>query len=829
MKFLLPKYLAAKTALSLLCLFMAATTSQAQINLALTAATVDHAPAATSGLNSTGYGPSNYNDNIISTYTSCPGTAPTPWGWVNTPSTGNYIEYTWTAAQNISKVKFWMADRPMVGCTIQYWNGTAYVTIMQYTNVSCAVDSAVFLPVSTTKLRLFNVLTNTAIFTNSYNANFREIQVFGTGVLPPTVTANTNPLCSGATLVLTASSPTTGATFGWTGPGSFTATGSTVTITNITTAQAGVYSVKAYVGADSSGPTTINIVVNQTPQGVTATSNSPICIGNTLNLTGNSTTPGVSYTWTGPGSFTSATQNPSIATTTAATAGTYTVTASLAGCNGTGSTTVVVNPKPTIATVTGTNPTVCFGSNGTIVITGLNPSSVYTLTYTKNGNPVGPVTFTTNASGSYTLGGLTIGTYANIIATSAAGCASDPAGPVVLVQPMVVPTPTVNNNGPICAGATLNLTATTTPGSTYSWTGPSFTSSTQNPSIPNAQAANAGTYSVIATFQGCISNPGTTTVVVHPLPTATITAAGSTNICAGSTVTLSASTASGQSYSWRLNTVAITGANASSYNAGGAGSYTCRITSSFGCVSISNALVVNVKSVPVPTVSHTGPLSFCEGNSVLLTGSQDPNSPTFQWYKNTTAINGATTTTYSVFQSGTYTYRITNDYGCTGLSAGTTVTVFPVLSPIISRNGGTLSTTAFSSYQWYFNNVAVAGATGPSISFGQNGYYQVECTDANGCTSKSALAWIQDLDVNSIGVNTSDIKLYPNPASDIVHIDAPITVNISIRDMQGQAVLNKDNATEVNISSLANGVYSILLTTKDGVMIKTERLIKMAH
>jgi hypothetical protein len=516
---------------------------------------------------------------------------------------------------------------------------------------------------------------------------------------------------------------------------------------------------------------------------------------------------------------------PIISTTT-----TYYVSATGGSCEGATRTpvTATINPLPVIGSYSSTNPTICFGSNGTITINGLTPATVYSLSYKKNGNPIGPLNITTNATGQYVITGLTIGTYTQINVTLVStGCQGDTLSPIVLVQPIIVPTPTVNNNGPICAGATLNLTATTTPGSTYSWTGPSYSSTQQNPSITNAQTTNAGTYSVIATYQGCISNAGTTTVVVHPLPTAVITAAGSTNICAGSTVQLNANTGTGLTYHWRLNTAQIPGAIANNYNAGAAGTYTCTVTSSFGCNSLSNPLTVAVKPVPTPAISHTGPLSFCEGNSVVLTGSTDPNTPTYQWYKNTTQINGASTTSYTVFQSGTYTYRITNDFGCTGVSAGTVVTVYPVLNPIISRNNNILSTTPYISYQWYYNNVAIPGATGPGITMTGNGFYEVEGTDANGCKSKSAIAWIQNLGVNGAGANAADVKIYPNPASDVIHIEAPIAVNMAIRNVHGQLVMSQDNATVVNISLLADGVYSVVLTDKNGQLIKTEKLVKM--
>jgi hypothetical protein len=153
--------------------------------------------------------------------------------------------------------------------------------------------------------------------------------------------------------------------------------------------------------------------------------------------------------------------------------------------------------------------------------------------------------------------------------------------------------------------------------------------------------------------------------------------------------------------------------------------------------------------------------------------------------------------------------------------------VYPVLNPIISRNNNILSTTPYISYQWYYNNVAIPGATGPGITMTGNGFYEVEGTDANGCKSKSAIAWIQNLGVNGAGANAADVKIYPNPASDVIHIEAPIAVNMAIRNVHGQLVMSQDNATVVNISLLADGVYSVVLTDKNGQLIKTEKLVKM--
>src|SRR5204863_6487974 len=105
----------------------------------------------------------------------------------------------------------------------------------------------------------------------------------------------------------------------------------------------------------------IPMVVNPIPATPTAGSNSPVCEGSTINLT----TPSVAgaiYAWTGPNSFTSTLQNPTIANATTAMAGTYSVTVTVNGCTSVaGSTNVVVNTIPPTPTA-GSNSPLCAGT-----------------------------------------------------------------------------------------------------------------------------------------------------------------------------------------------------------------------------------------------------------------------------------------------------------------------------------------------------------------------------------------------------------------------------------------------------------------------------------
>ena len=177
----------------------------------------------------------------------------------------------------------------------------------------------------------------------------------------PAITAgNNSPLCVGNTLELTAST-FAGASYSWTGPNGFTSNLQNPSITNISLADTGTYSVTASAtGCTSSTPATTYVTINAIPVTPNAGSNSPLCVGDNLNLTVNTIT-GATYNWAGPNGFTSTQQDPSVAAVTLAAAGVYSVTATVAGCaSSPGHANVVIHPIPVTPTV-GSNSPVCAG------------------------------------------------------------------------------------------------------------------------------------------------------------------------------------------------------------------------------------------------------------------------------------------------------------------------------------------------------------------------------------------------------------------------------------------------------------------------------------
>lgn len=100
------------------------------------------------------------------------------------------------------------------------------------------------------------------------------------------------------------------------------------------------------------------------------------------------------------------------------------------------------------------------------------------------------------------------------------GCAGNSINYTVTVKAPPV-TPVINTNSPVCLNSTIKFNTVTVEGVTYAWTGPNgFTSTLQNPIISNVTKANAGTYTLTETGNGCTSAVSSVNVAVDDPPTA---------------------------------------------------------------------------------------------------------------------------------------------------------------------------------------------------------------------------------------------------------------------------------------------------------------------
>jgi len=205
-------------------------------------------------------------------------------------------------------------------------------------------------------------------------------------------------------------------------------------------------------------------------------------------------------------------------------------------------------------------------------------------------------------------------TYTVTVTDGSTGCANSGSG-TVTVNPLPS-TPTASNNGPVCAGSTLNLSTPTVAGATYSWTGPnSFGSMQQNPSIANATTAASGTYLVTITdSNGCPSAAGSTTATVNPNPPPP-TATNNGPIIEGNTLNLAASAVDDTTYTWTgPNGFTSTNQNPSISNATSvaSGTYLVTVTDSNGCTSAAGSTIALVTALRITAIT-------AQGNDIQIT------------------------------------------------------------------------------------------------------------------------------------------------------------------------------------------------------------------
>ncbi|WP_276134997.1 T9SS type A sorting domain-containing protein [Polluticoccus soli] len=391
----------------------------------------------------------------------------------------------------------------------------------------------------------------------------------------------------------------------------------------------------------------VNIKVVGGMGSVLATSNSPICQDATLNLSASGGLPNATYDWTGPNSYTSATQNPSITGAQPTHSGDYIVTASLNGCSVKDTVTVLVKPKPAVPTANNNGP-VCEGASINLTSNSTTPGALY--------NWTGPNSFTAGQQNPTITTTVLAHTGVFSVTATLNGCTSAAGTTSVTIKPY--PTvPTAGNNTPICAGADLNLTAnTSTAGVTYTWTGPNgFTSSIQNPTIPAAGPNDAGTYTVKATLNGCTSGAASTTPVINIVSSIGGWASPSDTVCAGSTVTFVVvpnNPGPTPTYQWYKNGAQISGANSTLYATSAVSdgdSFYCQMIAPNVCANTLNLYSNGIKMhvLPITTTPsidiNSNPATPLPGQNILFmaTVSNGGYQPTFQWQRNGQNVVGA--------------------------------------------------------------------------------------------------------------------------------------------------------------------------------------------
>ncbi|WP_276134907.1 LamG-like jellyroll fold domain-containing protein [Polluticoccus soli] len=289
-------------------------------------------------------------------------------------------------------------------------------------------------------------------------------------------------------------------------------------------------------------------------------------------------------------------------------------------------------------------------------------------------------------------------------------------------------------------------------------------------------------------------------------PVASITAGGSTTVCYGESVVLTAN--AGSSYQWTKNGADIPNATSQVYTATQSGAYAVKVFAAGGCAGVSP--VANVTVAPQLTVAGNAVNALIFGTNtgsinITATGGTAPYN--YAW------SNNATTEDINGIGMGNYSVVVSDAINCTASNAFT-----------VSQPAQLLATASVSNALIYNTNtgginLTVAGGVGPySFSWSNNastedittvgaGTYTVTVTDANGAmfTATYTITQPDPLTVTGVVANATIYNL------------ANGAINITPAGGVGPYTYGwTNNATTEDIASIGAGIYSVTITDANG-------------
>jgi len=320
------------------------------------------------------------------------------------------------------------------------------------------------------------------------------------------------------------------------------------------------------------------------------------------------------------------------------------------------------------------------------------------------------------------------------VATSNQGCQDSSNVISVAINPLPVVSVQALGSLSFCPGQSVSLNAQGA--QTYLWS---------NGQTGNGiQVSQAGNFSVTGTdAQGCQSVSNVLTTSLYPVPVAQIQVQGSLQFCPGDSVVLLAQ--GGDSYLWN------NGSTIAQQVVQQSGVYSVIASNVFGCSDTSAGVTTQVVAAPNAQLTASGPLTFCQGDSVVLQAS---GGSSYLW------SNGSTSHSIAVNQTGNWFVQAFLGTGCVDTSSVISTQVLTLPTVLVSALGPTsfcagaqvhLIASGASTYLW------TNGGIGDSIAVSSSGNYAVSGTDVNGCTNSSApvLVTVFPLPVVSLSPNGS--------------------------------------------------------------------------
>ena len=492
----------------------------------------------------------------------------------------------------------------------------------------------------------------------------------------------------------------------------------------------------------------------------------------------------------------------------------------------------------TLAITVTTPPTPVSGS-GTVC-------NSYTTTLS-DGTP-GGIWSTTAGSGSVSVGstsGIVTGLSTGTAIVSYTTFACPQVFRVITINPLPAP---ITGPGSVCAGSTVTL-SDITPGGTWSATGATVSSTGVVTGLTVSVPASV-TYTLPT---GCYQQ---VPVSVSPVPD---TIRGTDTVCPGSFVILTDLTPGGV-WSSSDGTVAEAIAMTGQVNGLTAGTVTLSYTLVSGCAATMSFRVLT--PLPAWLKVSTSPLdsALCHNTPVTLsTTDSNAGAPTFVWKLFGTIYMGTgPTLTYNPQHGDFITVTMTTHSVCASpavIAKDVVLNVWPEVGPIVDISCTQADTISYIGevytfysvvtyggpaplYQWYINNVVVAGANAPVFTthiYNDNDTIYCKVTGNSPCDTGSFIGYSNTkvvhglgfLSVGKVAGAANDLTLFPNPNNGAFVLNGTVgnstdnEVTLEVVDMLGRTVYtgtatpqNGKLHAEIKLNAEASGNYLLRIHTE---------------
>lgn len=388
------------------------------------------------------------------------------------------------------------------------------------------------------------------------------------------------------------------------------------------------------------------------------------------------------------------------------------------------------------------------------------------------------------------------------------GCPSPESG-LVTVNSTSCPVLQITYTDSICQGETISLSFPNSNEYTFNWTGPdNFSSNLPNPTIPNAQPADAGNYVLHVNYNGepCIDDTIAPVVVTTNPSVQLIELEHDSCYQSGSGfIRVSGSGNSPFSYSWSNGDADSLAQNLL------AGSYTVTVNDEYGCSS-SDTYTVNEPPLfevnATITSDYNGRDISCDGaadGSAEATANGGVSPYDYEWL-----TLGITTPVITDLGPGQYIIEVTDDSGCKARDTVTLTEPDP-----LAISGSVTDILCFGDASGAIN-VSISGGTNPYSSLWSNnaitedltnlaaGSYTDTVTDVNGCEIISSFTINEPSASMSLTATFIDILCNGDATGSI---DLSVSGGVSPYDYSWS-----NGAVSQDISNLPAGTYTVTVT-----------------